>query len=203
VKYFQAPVRHSEKVKSEFSSLTGGKISIYDSLLKAEVQQQNMRWDWRLVAALIYQESKFKPHAKSWAGAFGLMQLMPRTASRYGLTEHSSPEKNVRAGIDKLKRLDQHWSKFISYEPTRIKFILASYNAGLGHVQDACRLAEVMGKNPFLWDGHVDECLLLKSNPKYFTNPVVRYGYCRGREPYNYVKEILNRYEQYSELITQ
>jgi membrane-bound lytic murein transglycosylase F len=201
VKYFKAPKKHSEKVNSEFSSLAGGKISIYDSLLKSEVEY--MGWDWRLVAALIYQESKFKPHAKSWAGAFGLMQLMPRTASRYNLTEDSAPEKNVRAGIDKLRRLDKHWSKLISYEPTRIKFILASYNAGLGHVQDACRLAERLGKNPFLWDGHVDESLLLMSNPEYFNSPVVRYGYCRGREPYNYVREILNRYEQYSELIKQ
>lgn len=200
-KYFLATTQQKRRVNSEYSSLSGGKISMYDEFLKEECKK--IGWDWRLVAAVIYQESKFKPQAKSWMGAFGLMQLMPNTALRYGLDETATPEQNMRAGIDKLGRLDRHWAKRISNDHERLKFVLASYNAGLGHVQDACRLAEKNGKNPFLWDDHVAEAILLKSMRQHYNDPVVIYGYCRGREPYNYVTEILNRYDQYAKTIIQ
>lgn len=83
----------------------------------------------------------------------------------------------------------------------RIKFILASYNAGYGHVRDAMRLAEKNNKNPLIWNGNVDFYLLNKSKPEYYQDPVVQFGYCRGYEPYNYVHDILNRYEQYKFII--
>jgi membrane-bound lytic murein transglycosylase F len=79
-------------------------------------------------------------------------------------------------------------------------FVLASYNAGPGHVEDARRLAEKFGKDPDLWQD-VSEYLLLKAKPEYYQDEVVKYGYCRGREPVAYVKEILERYGNYAKVI--
>jgi membrane-bound lytic murein transglycosylase F len=79
----------------------------------------------------------------------------------------------------------------------RIKFVLASYNVGIGHVLDAMSLADKYGKDPKIWENNVDYYLLHKSEPKYYNDPVVKFGYCRGEEPYHYVTEILERYEHY------
>ena len=83
----------------------------------------------------------------------------------------------------------------------RIKFILASYNVGYGHVLDARRLAEANGKDPNIWTDNVDYFLLNKSNPEYYNSELVKYGYCRGIETYNYVKEVIARYEMYKKVI--
>lgn len=198
-KYFADVKNQNHRVHNELSSEQGGGISIYDDQLKRECLR--IDWDWRLIAALIYQESRFDPKARSWMGAFGLMQLMPSSAVRYGIDSSSSAEENISAGIDKIRRLDAFWSKKITHQEERIKFVLASYNAGLGHVLDARRLALKYGKNPFLWDDHVAEFIRLKSQPQYYRDEVVRHGYCRGQEPYNYVREILNRYDRYVQLI--
>ena len=137
------------------------------------------------MAALIYEESKFDNNKQSWAGAFGIMQLMPKSASRYGIDSTATAEENMHAGIDKLRRLYVHWFSEISDSTERIKFILASYNAGLGHVQDAVRLAEKLGKDPLIWDNNVADCMLLKAKKSYYNDEVVKYGYCRGTEPFN------------------
>jgi membrane-bound lytic murein transglycosylase F len=151
---------------------------------------------------MIYQESRFDPAVESWAGAFGLMQLMPTTAHRYGVDQKSAPNENIREGVRFIKWLDQRFEKNgIKPEEERIKFVLASYNVGLGHVLDAQRLAEKNGKDPKKWDRNVDEFILKKSNPKYFLDPVVEYGYCRGEETYNYVFQIIDRYEHYKNFI--
>ena len=83
----------------------------------------------------------------------------------------------------------------------KIKFILASYNIGFGHIEDARRLAKKFGADPDIWYGNVEQYLLKKSKPKYYNDEVVRNGYCNGRETYAYVKNILKRYEQYSQFI--
>jgi len=203
VQYMYKKYHHfssSEKhVESDFSSLAGGKISSYDYFLQDN--SPTIPWDWRLLAALIYEESKFDNNKQSWAGAFGMMQLMPRTAGRYGIDSTASPEENMYAGIDKLKRLNKHWQPILSDSTERIKFILASYNAGLGHVQDAVRLAEKLGKDPLVWDENVADCMLLKAKKNYYNDEVVKYGYCRGTEPFNYVKEVIARYEAYKAII--
>ncbi len=82
-----------------------------------------------------------------------------------------------------------------------MKFILASYNAGIAHVFDARRLAEKYEKNPNVWANNVDYYLLNKSKPKYYRDSVVKYGYCRGEESYNFVNEILERYEHYKNVL--
>ena len=200
-KYFKNP-RSVRIVESDFYAINSCKVSTYDEFIKK--YSKDINWDWRLLASLIYQESRFKPNAKSWAGAYGLMQLMPTTARRFGVNSKSSPEKQIKAGVDFIKWLDKRFEKRgITDEEEKIKFILASYNVGLGHILDARRLAEKEGRNPDVWEKSVDEYILKKSNPKYYKDPVVKYGYCRGSETYNYVYQILDRYEHYKNIIPE
>lgn len=197
-KYFRN--QHSaDRINSDYYVLSSGKISRYDETIKKE--SEKIGWDWRLLASMIYQESRFNPEAKSWAGAFGLMQLMPGTAQNYGISKDSSPEAQIRAGTSFLKWLDDRFIDVIEDPNERIKFVLASYNIGYGHVQDARRLAERYGEDPNVWDGSVEKWLLKKSDPDYYTDQVVKYGYARGIETFNYVKEVIDRYEHYKNIV--
>lgn len=172
-----------------------GRISDYDEIFK--VESQSIGWDWRLLASMVYQESRFNKNARSWAGAFGIMQLMPRTAQRFGVNQNSSTVSQIKAGVKLIKWLDMQLDDKISDKDERIKFILAAYNIGLGHVQDAMRLTEKYGKDPAKWDDNVEYFLLKKSDPAFYNDPVVNYGYARGTETYNYVKDIIYRYNHY------
>jgi membrane-bound lytic murein transglycosylase F len=187
------------RARSEYHSINGGKISRYDDMIKEISAEHNL--DWRLVASLIYQESQFLPDAISWAGAFGLMQLMPATAAIYGVDSTSSEKQQIIAGIKFLKSLDAQLPEEITEPSERIKFILAAYNVGIAHIFDARRLAVKHGKDPNLWTNNVDFYILNKSDPKYYRDEVVRYGYARGDETYNFVNEILDRYEHYKNVI--
>ncbi len=187
--------------QSDFLAHEGGKVSYFDDQIKK--YSQKLGWDWRLLASLIYQESRFNPKVKSWAGAFGLMQLMPQTAARFGVDASSSPEENIRAGVGFLQWLDRQFTSKNMSEEEKIKFMLASYNAGYGHVEDAMKLAEKNGKDPYKWEDNVDYYVLNKSNPRYYQDPVVQFGYCRGKEAYNYVYDILSRYEHYKNVIDE
>ena len=193
-KYFHNP-RSSYMARSQYHSLGGGRISIYDDHFKrfADI----IGWDWRLIASLAFQESRFNNEAVSWAGAFGIMQLMPNTAAMYNVSESSSPVENILAGIKYLNWIDRRMQNIITDEEERIKFVLASYNVGIGHVLDARRLAEKYGKDPDVWKDNVDYFVLNKSKPKYYLDPVVQHGYARGSEPFHYVTEILERFEHY------
>ncbi|MDA3899145.1 MAG: transporter substrate-binding domain-containing protein [Spirochaetes bacterium] len=175
-------------------------ISAYDNMIRNYSYIVN--WDWRLIAALIYQESRFNPRARSWAGAGGLMQLMPKTAAILGVTDRYDPEQNIFGGIRHLKSLSEQWKDRVPGEKNRLKFILASYNAGSGHVSDAQRLAAKYGKDPLLWDNNVEDFIIKLSSPEYYNDSVVDHGYCRGSEPYNYVRIILSRYEMYKENVS-
>ena len=155
------------------------------------------------MASLIYQESRFDPNARSWAGAFGLMQLMPGTAGRFNVSRSSSVKQQILAGTQFIAWLDDRFIESIPDPEERIKFILASYNVGPGHVFDAMMLAEKNGKDPDIWVDNVDEFLLTKSDPMYYRDPDVKYGYARGIETFNYVKEILERYEHYKNIIAE
>lgn len=198
-KYFRNQ-RTSQMVASDYFSLNSGKISAYDDAIKRYSKQ--IGWDWRLLASVIYQESRFDPGAESWAGAFGLMQLMPNTARRFGVDRNSSPEQHIRAGVEFILWLDNRFKNKITDEQERIKFILASYNIGYGHIEDAMNLADKYGNNPVIWEDGVDKFLLMKSNPEYYLDPVVKYGYCRGVETYKFVTEVLERYNDYKNIIS-
>lgn len=186
-------------IDAGFHSIKGGQVSVYDNLIQSESEKYD--WDWRLIASIIYQESRFIPDAESWAGAKGLMQLMPETAERFGVTSINSPQENIQGGIKLLQWLDERLTNRIESPEERLKFVLASYNVGLGHVLDAMLLADKYGKDPNIWYDNVDFYLLNKSNPKYYNDPVVKFGYCRGEEPYHYVREILERYEHYKNVM--
>jgi membrane-bound lytic murein transglycosylase F len=199
-KYFKN-TRTINYAMSEYHSSNGGKISPYDKIIKK--YSKIIDWDWRLLASLIYQESRFHPEAKSWAGAFGLMQLMPHNAEKYGIDSLSSPEDQIQAGVKFIKLLDQQFTEKIENKEERTKFVLAAYNAGIAHVYDAQRLAEKYEKDPNTWNDNVDYYLLNKSKPEYYRDSVVKYGYCRGQEPYNFVYDILDRYNHYKNVVVQ
>lgn len=195
LKYFGNTSLYKSRIKSELYTAKSGMLSPYDDIIKKE--SKNINWDWRLLTSLIYQESNFDSEATSWAGASGLMQLMPETAQQYGVDSSANDQQNITAGVNYLKWIDQQFQEKIVDENERRKFVLAAYNVGLGHIFDAIRLAEKYELNPEIWFDNVAEMLLNKSKPKYYKDEVVYYGYCRGSEPYNYVNEILNRFEHY------
>jgi membrane-bound lytic murein transglycosylase F len=192
--------RSAEMIDSDYYSNISGKLSPYDALIKE--YSEEIGWDWRLLASLIYQESRFNPQARSWAGAFGLMQLMPTTGQRFGVGPSSPPRMQIRAGIMYIQWLNERLIDIKDPEE-RKKFILAAYNIGLGHILDARALAAKNKKDPDVWDNNVADFLLSKSDPKYYTDPVVKYGYCRGTETYQYVAEVIERYGHYKNLILQ
>lgn len=194
-RYFKSPRTSLIRLKSDYSSLGGNKLSPFDDHIKQGAEK--LGWDWRLLASLVYQESRFFPKGESWAGARGLMQLMPGTAKRFGAINLDDPEQSIKAGVGYLKYLDNYWSKKIADKDERLKFILASYNVGLTHVVDARKLAEKYGRDPNLWSDNVEYFLTKKSDPAYYRDPVVVAGYCKCEEPINYVKDILERYQEY------
>jgi membrane-bound lytic murein transglycosylase F len=197
-KYFKNS-RTTKIAKSDYFSYSGGKISPYDELIQKYAERIN--WDWRLLASLIYQESKFNPNAKAWSGAFGIMQMMPETASQYEVYDTSSVQRQIEAGVKYIMQIDRQLESRVADSIERRKFVIASYNVGLAHVLDAQRLAKKYEKDPEKWEDNVDYFLLNKSKPKYYTDSVVYYGYCRGSEPYNYVNDIYDRYQHYINLI--
>ena len=193
-KYFQNRSQFNRRLDSEYYTETTGKISKYDDLVKK--YSTNLGWDWRLLKSLIYQESKFNTKNESWAGAEGLMQLMPATAKELGVNDTNDPEQNIKAGIKYLKRMYGYWDN-IPDSIQRIKFAMASFNCGYGHIKDAQKLAKKYNKDTLNWDDGVDEFILKLSKSKYYNDPVVKYGYARGSEPHNYIIEIFDRYNDY------
>jgi membrane-bound lytic murein transglycosylase F len=197
-RYFNNP-RGLHAGQREFHSRKGGRISNYDDIIRK--YSKSIDWDWRLLASLIYQESRFRNDLVSHAGAFGIMQFMPATATEFGIDSASNSVEQIAAGVKYLRWLDRQFATEITDTAERQKFVLAAYNAGIAHVLDARRLAAKNKKNPNVWEDNVDYYLRNKSKPEYYLDEVVYYGYCRGEEPYNYVNEILTRYDHYQRAI--
>lgn len=185
-------------IRSDYYALKTGKVSKYDDLIKEF--SDTINWDWRLLASLIYQESRFDPDVESWAGAYGLMQIMPVTGERFGIDITASPENNIKAGVMNINWLHSIFDPKIDDEDERLNFILASYNAGPGHVLDAMKLAKKNGMDPQKW-ADVERWLLKKSDPRYYNDVVVKSGYFRGTESVAFVSEILDRYEHYKNIL--
>lgn len=173
----------------------------YEALIRGVATDK--RYDWRLVSSIVYQESRFNPEASSWAGAMGLMQLMPETAARFGVYDISDPEQNIRAGYDFLLWLDKRLVANVADPRERVKFVLAAYNVGLGHIMDAIRLAQKFGREPQVWEGNVETALLLKANPAYYSDPVVKFGFSRGTETVAYVHNVMERYANYKRVLKE
>ena len=176
--------------------LKDGRLSIYDDLYRRYAG--SLGWDWRLLAALSFEESRFDPGATSWAGARGLMQLMPSTGRSFGLTDDifTDPEANIAAGVRYISSLQKGLLK-ISDPQERISFVLGSFHAGLGHIYDAIELAKKYGYDPEKWDNNVAVCLQLKSNPEYFNDSIVKCGYFPGSTTTDHVREIRSRYNDF------
>lgn len=183
------------RVYSPFLNRSKGTISKYDHLFQKYAPLP--RWDWRLMAAQCYQESCFDPYARSWAGACGLMQIMPKTAAHLGLplSQINEPEPNISAAARLLQELMQSFSDIRSVTE-RQNFVLAAYNCGPGHVRDAIALARKHGADTQTW-ASVSRYLGMLNNPQYYTDPVVKYGYMRSSETLDYVERIRARYLQY------
>ena len=173
----------------------GGVISHYDGFFQRYAS--TIRWDWRLMAAQCYQESTFDPKARSWAGACGLMQIMPGTADHLGLSRANiyDPEQNIAAAVRYLAELERNFSD-IREHSERTKFVLAAYNGGHFHIRDAMALARKNGRNANSWR-EVESFVLGLSQPQYYNDPVVKNGYMRGSETVDYVRKIHERWNGY------
>ncbi len=177
-------------------NFTGGRISQYDDLFRRYAPDIN--WDWRLLASQCFVESRFDVNVESWVGARGLMQIMPATARSFGASSAAldDPDTSVKVASRIIASLDRSLQAKVPDCKERVKFVLAAYNSGLAHVLDAIALAGKTGRNPQIWSGNVEEALMLKSNPKYFNDPVCKYGYFRGRETVDYVKRVMEFYNR-------
>ena len=174
-----------------------GAISPFDDMFRKA--SRSIGWDWRLLAAIGCTESGFNTQAVSWVGARGLMQVMPSTAQAlgYSVDDMFDPNKNISAAVKSIAELDKFFRRYISNPQERIRFILASYNAGAGHVVDAIELAKKYDKNPNLWYDNVEEAILWKSNEKFYNDSVCRYGYFKGRQTVNFVKTVEGHYNDF------
>lgn len=172
------------------------RISAYDSIFR--IYADTIGWDWKMLAAVAYVESKFDTAAVSNVGAQGLMQMMPNTAHAMGVPEgkEHDPEESVRAAVDYFIYLSHLFRRVP--EPERINFVLASYNAGFGHIQDAMRLAEKYGKNRHVWNNHVETYLRLKNDSIYYTDSLCRNGRFAGTETILFVRKVQHKYSQYN-----
>ncbi|MDQ3283338.1 MAG: transglycosylase SLT domain-containing protein, partial [Acidobacteriota bacterium] len=168
-KYFLDRRAFNARASSPYLTAETGTLSPFDAWFRESAKVPG--WDWRLVAAQAFQESRFNPNARSWAGAVGLMQIMPRTARQLHVNP-ANPEQAIAAACRYLWTLDDMWKESIPDEDERIKFILASYNAGPGHVQDAVRLAKKYGDDPHQWLD-VSYWLIRKSKRSVYNDPVV------------------------------
>lgn len=192
-RYFEESRQIAEFYNPEWQFQSIGIISPYDDVVKAVADSMDL--DWLMLTAMIAQESSFNPNSKSWAGAVGLMQVIPRFVE----TEYEAlydPVTNIKEGARIIKEHLDHYSYMDS--TNQWQMALATYNVGLGHMADARRMVIDQNKNPNEWE-NVSNALLMLMQRRYYQN--ARYGFARGIEPVQYVKEIMNRYRTYEAII--
>lgn len=172
-------------------------LSTYDPLIKKAAA--NTRWDWRWIAAIIYQESRFNPALRSRRGAYGLMQMTPATARHFGIQQLQTPEEQIEAGINYLMWLDSEFVKSGVPLNMRDDFILAAYNAGYSRIKKAQGIAHKFGLSSFVWTGNVAHTLVIMSTPSRRSTPLASlYG---AGETCNFVRQINERYSHYKNLL--
>lgn len=170
-----------------------GALSPFDAIFKAAAKKYD--WDWKMLAAVAFIESRFNPNARGFGGAYGLMQFMPNTGPRFGVYPDSSPEVQINGGMRYLASVSRRWST-IEDERTRMCFVFASYNAGMGHIEDAQRLAKAAGLDPNLWEGNVKLMVKKLSDPEFYRSDVVRCGAYRGNAT-GYAAAVLSLYDRW------
>ncbi len=194
-KYFEAQRSLKKERKDKFYASETGTLSQYDPMVRKYAEQH--QFDWRLVAAQIYQESHFDPTRKSWVGALGLFQIMPATARGLGINDPTDPEQSIRGGLKYMQQLSDHY-KDVADPIERYRFALAAYNSGFGHVDDARHLSRGDKKDAARWR-EVAPYLLKLADRKFAQR--ARFGFCRGSEPVDYVRHIDERYTGYAQLV--
>lgn len=189
-KYF---VNQRRMTRQREQRITGGLLSPFDGIVKPFAAAANI--DWRLVVAQMYQESGFQPDRVSFAGARGLLQVLPRTAVEVGVDPErlAEPEEGIRAGVEYLAWTRERFPELPPGE--QLLFALAAYNAGAGHVRDGRRLAARLGLDGSLWFDNVERAMLKLAEPEYAAQAL--HGYVRGTEVVRYVREINDRYRAY------
>ncbi len=189
----RSPVRALPRSSTTSTTLS---LSPFDALLQHHAARVGL--DWRLLAAQAFQESRFDPKAQSAAGALGLFQFLPSTGRELGYKNLHDPEEGTAAGASYMAWLLEQFEPTLAFK-NRVRFALASYNAGKGHVDDARKLARTMGLDPDRWFKNVEVAMAKLADPRIART--TRYGYCRGSEPVAYVSEITTRYENYTSLV--
>ena len=187
----------AKSVPSAFSfDFSKGRISPYDQYFRTHAR--DLGWDWRLLASQGFVESRFDNSVTSWAGARGIMQIMPSTARANGVApaELDNPETSVRIAVKVLVATDRLMRRYVSDPDERRLFVLAAYNSGAAHIVDAIELARKYGLNPSVWSNNVEHALLMKADPRYYNDPVVKYGYFRGRQTTEYVRQVMQFYKR-------
>lgn len=193
-RYFEGSTRMAEYFNPDWYYTNSGLITPFDEIIKSVADSTDI--DWLMLAAIIAQESKFNPQAESWAGAVGLMQILPRF-SQVDTLDLYIPEINIREGARIFQENLDHYS-YLDRE-NQIAFALATYNVGIGHMADARRLVIEMNKDPNQWE-NVEEGLIRLMQTRY--NQDLKYGYARGIETVNYVNQVMNRYLTYQRVAT-
>jgi membrane-bound lytic murein transglycosylase F len=194
-RYFESP--QIAKVNEERAA-ESGRISPFDDIFRGSGGKKQL--DWRLIAAQAYQESRFDPTLQSAAGALGVMQVLPTTGAAMGFRNLRDPTENIPAGVTYLRRMLDLLEPELPFGE-RVRLGLAAYNAGMGHVEDARRVAADQGLDPDVWEGNVEKGFLLLQDPAIYRH--ARYGYVRGREPVNYVAHILERFGVYAAAVPE
>jgi len=194
-KYFENSDRILDQVAGHQDNAARGNISPYDAQVRKYADEYG--FDWALIVAQMYQESRFDPKAESWAGARGLMQILPTTGALFGVQDLNGVDTSIQTGVRYLAWLQQRFEPELTVQD-RMWFSLASYNAGLGHVRDARALARKMGWNPNRWFNNVERAMLLLSRRSFYQ--LSTYGYARGKETVDYVRQIRDRYNAYVRL---
>ena len=186
-----------EKFLHVYSPYRSGRrncLSPYDSLMK--VHADSLGWDWRMFAAIIWEESRFHIEVRSRRGAFGLMQMMPGTAANFGIDNPLDPEQNIMAGAHYLRNLQNRFIHYGDNMTERYKYVLAAYNAGEGRIQDCIRYALYHNVDISYWQNIVN--IIPKMNePEPEEMELLRFGAFKGRETITYVEEVVNVYNNF------
>jgi membrane-bound lytic murein transglycosylase F len=196
-KYFVTAAHLRDNVRKQEFTLLSKQLSRYDRLIAHHAEEAG--FDWRFVAALIFQESRFNHESVSGAGAYGLMQLMPIAAQDIGVKDYVHPAQNIEAGVKYLKVLARQFPDGRTED--RFALILASYFLGPGHIEDAQRLARVLGYDPECWKDSMERVLPLLENGRYHRR--VQYGAAQGKQAVRYVNAIKKRYLLYSQYVAR
>ena len=180
------PLKRAEKgVNTEI-------VSPYDDLFRQHAAE--LGWDWRMLAAVVYQESKFSISSRSHRGAVGLMQVMPQTAACYNITELVDPQQNLIAGTNHLKRLHNLYKGCEMSSEERIRFTLAAYNAGEGRIKDCRNLARSQNRDENKWS-EIVKVIPMMNDDSILSDENVKLGKFKGTETIAYVDNVMAIYE--------